>query len=120
MWGLENVKRIELSHGYYFHGLETYHTSVEIEGKIGGHNHPFVEHYKFVKQFEDENTVAKQTLPAPAQTLSEFLRADNIAHTKEIYPNYDDLINDLGKAYQTVIKELYDAGCRNIQFDDCT
>lgn len=120
MWGLENVKRIELSHGYYFHGLETYHTSVEIEGKIGGHNHPFVEHYKFVKQFEDENTVAKQTLPAPAQTLSEFLRADNIAHTKEIYPSYDDLINDLGKAYQTVIKELYDAGCRNIQFDDCT
>lgn len=31
-----------------------------------------------------------------------------------------NLINDLAAAYRTVIKELYAAGCRNIQFDDCT
>ena len=30
------------------------------------------------------------------------------------------LIQDIAKAYRTVIKELYEAGCRNIQFDDCT
>ena len=25
--------------------------------------HPFVEHFRFVKALEDENTVAKQTIP---------------------------------------------------------
>lgn len=48
MWGLNGVKRIELSHGYYFHGLETYPTSIAITGKITGENHPFIEHFKFV------------------------------------------------------------------------
>ncbi|MDU5923042.1 MAG: 5-methyltetrahydropteroyltriglutamate--homocysteine methyltransferase, partial [Finegoldia magna] len=43
-WGLNGIKRVELSHGYYFHGKETYHTSVQVEGKITGENHPFVEH----------------------------------------------------------------------------
>lgn len=120
MWGLNGVKRVELSHGYFFHGKETYHTSVNIEGKLSGENHPFVEHFKFVKQFEDENTIAKQTIPAPAQTLAEFYRADNIETTNTIYPDKEKLIEDLATAYRTVIKELYDAGCRNVQLDDCT
>lgn len=120
MWGLNGIKRVELGHGYFFHGIETYHCSVQIEGKITGENHPFVEHYKFVKQFEDENTVAKQTIPAPAQLLTELFRADNVEITKAVYPNYDELIEDIAHAYQAVIKELYDAGCRNIQLDDCT
>ena len=34
-------------------------------GKISVKNHPFVEHFKFVKALEDENTVAKQTIPSP-------------------------------------------------------
>lgn len=76
-WGLNGIKRVELSHGYYFHGKETYHTSVQVEGKITGENHPFVEHFKFVKQFEDDNTIAKQTIPAPAQLLVELFREDN-------------------------------------------
>ena len=29
-------------------------------------------------------------------------------------------MQDVAAAYRTVIQELYDAGCRNIQFDDCT
>lgn len=120
MWGLNGIKRVELGHGYFFQGIETYHCSVQIEGKITGENHPFVEHYKFVKQFEDENTVAKQTIPAPAQLLTELFRADNVEITKAVYPNYDELIEDIAHAYQAVIKELYDAGCRNIQLDDCT
>ena len=31
-------------------------------GKISVKNHPFVEHFKYVKALEDENTVAKQTI----------------------------------------------------------
>lgn len=120
MWGLEGVGHIELQHGYQFHGEETTKGSTRITGKIGGHNHPFVEHFKFIKQFEEDGIVARQTIPAPAQTLAEFFRGNNAFETKRIYPNTDDLINDLAAAYRQVIRDLYDAGCRNIQFDDCT
>ena len=120
MWGLNGVERIELDHGYFFHGMETYHTSVEVTGKITGESHPFVDHYKFLRQFEDENIVAKQTIPAPAQMLSELFRADNAEKTRGVYPDYEQLVQDIAAAYRTVIRELYEAGCRNIQLDDCT
>lgn len=120
MWGLNGVERIGLDHGYFFHGMETYHTSVEVTGKITGESHPFVDHYKFLRQFEDENTVAKQTIPAPAQMLSELFRADNAEKTRDVYPDYEQLVQDIAAAYRTVIRELYEAGCRNIQLDDCT
>lgn len=120
MRGLNGVERIELDHGYFFHGMETYHTSVEVTGKITGESHPFVDHYKFLRQFEDENTVAKQTIPAPAQMLSELFRADNAEKTRGVYPDYEQLVQDIAAAYRTVIRELYEAGCRNIQLDDCT
>lgn len=120
MWGLNGIEEIELNHGYFFHGEETTPGSIKLVGKISGENHPFVEHYRFVKQFEDENTVARQTFPAPAQLLAELFREDNGKQTLAIYPDIEELIQDIARAYQTVIQELYQAGCRNIQMDDCT
>lgn len=46
---------------------------------------PFVEHFKFVKQFEDENTIAKQTIPSPAQFLTQFTMPFNKEHTLKYY-----------------------------------
>lgn len=120
MWGLEGVRHIELDHGYQFQGEETTKGSLELTGKLGGKNHPFVEHYKFVKQFEREGVVAKQTIPAPAQFYAELFRGDNTLNTKRFYPDTEELILDIAKAYRQVISDLYDAGCRNIQLDDCT
>ena len=120
MWGLNGIKEIELDHGYFFHGEETTPGSIQVTGKISGENHPFVEHFKFMKQFEDENTIVKQTMPAPAQLLAELDREDNSIKTSAIYPNMEELMQDVAAAYRTVIQELYEAGCRNIQFDDCT
>ncbi len=121
MWGLNGVEHIELDHGYFFHGEETTKGSCALTGKISGENHPFVEHFKFVKQFETEGVVARQTIPAPAQFYAELFRGEsNTANTRSVYPNHAELIDDIAAAYRTVIKELYAAGCRNIQFDDCT
>lgn len=120
MWGLNGIEHIELDHGYFFHGEETTHGSARVTGRISGENHPFVQHYWFVHQFEDQNTIAKQTLPAPAQTLAELFREDNGVQTTRVYPDLDELIEDIAAAYRTVIRDLYDAGCRTIQFDDCT
>ena len=84
-------------------------------GKISGEDHPFVEHFRFVKQFEEEGIVAKQTIPAPAQLLAELYREDNGEKTKKIYPDDEQLIQDIAAAYRTVIRALYAAGCRNLQ-----
>ena len=81
MWGFNGVEHIELDHGYFFHGEETTHGSLRLTGKISGENHPFVEHFKYVKQFEEEGIIAKQTLPAPAQFLAELYRGENAKNT---------------------------------------
>ena len=120
MWGFQGIEHIELDHGYFFHGEETTHGSVAVSGKISGKNHPFVKHFKFVKQFEDANTVARQTIPAPAQLYAELFREKNGETTRKYYPDDEKLIQDIADAYRTVIADLYDVGCRNIQFDDCT
>ncbi len=120
MWGFNGIRKVELDHGYYFHDEETTHGSIEVTGKIDGENHPFVEHYKFIKQFEDENTVARQTMPAPAQLLAELFRERNGENTVQYYPDEEELVHDIALAYRTVIADLYRAGCRNVQFDDCT
>lgn len=120
MWGLNGVKKEYIKKGYQFHNKETRPETARLTGKISGENHPFVEHFKFVKQFEDDHVVARQTIPAPAQFLAELYRDENKAITEEIYPDQEELIADIAKAYQTVIKDLYDAGCRNVQLDDCT
>lgn len=120
MWGINGAKHIELDNGYFFHHEETTRGSVALTGKINGNNHPFVEHFKYVKQFETENVVARQTIPAPAQFYAELFRGDNSKTTTAIYPDNEELIWDIAQTYRTIIRDLYDAGCRNIQFDDCT
>lgn len=120
MWGLNGIEETELEHGYFFHGEETTPGSIRLVGKISGEGHPFVEHYRFIKPFEEEQVIARQTLPAPAQLLAELFREDNGIQTTSVYPNEEELIQDIAQAYRTVIRELYEAGCRNIQLDDCT
>ena len=44
----------------------------------------------------------------------------NYETTRKFYATNEELIQDIGVAYQDVIKQFYDAGCRNLQFDDCT
>lgn len=125
MWGLQGVAKAEREKGYSFVGIDTRPETAIVTGKISGENHPFVEHFKFVKQFDNKGygLVARQTIPAPAQTLATFLNVRNSEFAtswQEFYDNVDDLIEDLGAAYRQVIKDLYAAGCRSIQIDDCT
>ena len=92
-----------------------------IVGKVGlSKEHPFVEHFRFVKALEDENTVAKQTMPSPAQFLAQFTMPFNRINTEKYYEKDEDLVNDIVAGYGKVIDDLYAAGCRNIQLDDCT
>lgn len=121
MWGFDGVAHEKTKTGLPFHGEDAMIDDTYLCGKVGlSKVHPFVEHFKFVKQFEDDNTVARQTIPAPAQLYAELFREDNGKATRAIYPDDDALLSDIAAAYRQVIADLYAAGCRNVQLDDCT
>ncbi|WP_027208436.1 5-methyltetrahydropteroyltriglutamate--homocysteine S-methyltransferase [Butyrivibrio hungatei] len=120
MWGFEGVEHKATGKGVEFNGELAVLDDTYLVGKIKAKAHPFVEYYKFLKQFEDENTVAKYTIPAPAQTFQQMIVPANFETTRKFYSTNDELIEDIAKAYRDVIKQFYDAGCRNLQLDDCT
>ena len=123
MWGLGGIERRTSREGYKFHDEETTADTAVVVGPISGENHPFVEHFKFVQALAGDDHVARQTIPAPIQTFSEvtFDRCNGQQESlRSVYPTDEGLFDAIAAAYRTVIADLYAAGCRNIQFDDCT
>lgn len=121
MWGFDGIGHTPTKTGLPFHGEAAMVDDTYIVGKIGlTGEHPFVDHFRFVKALEDGNTVAKQTIPSPAQFLAQFTMPFNRGCTEKHYPNEQELVNDIVAAYGKVIDDLYAAGCRNLQLDDCT
>lgn len=121
MWGIDGVGHAKTKTGLPFHGEAAMVDDTYLVGKIGvSKEHPFVEHFRFVKQFEDEKTVAKQTIPSPAQFLAQFTMPFNRVETVKYYASDEELVQDIVAVYGKVIRDLYDAGCRNLQLDDCT
>ena len=120
MWGFEGVGHEQTGAGVQFSAEMAAVEDTYLTGKVKAKAHPFVEGFKFLKQFEDENTVAKYTIPAPAQMFQQMIVPANFENTRKYYATNEELIQDIGKAYQEVIKQFYEAGCRNLQLDDCT
>lgn len=121
MWGFQGIEHKKTVDGNTtFDAEAAMIDDTYIVGKISVKNHPFVEHFKFVKALEDENTVAKQTIPAPAQFLEQFIMPMSLPNTNQYYPDVEELAEDIANGYKKVIRDLYDAGCRNIQLDDCS
>lgn len=120
MWGLDGVEKAAVDQGYLFQGEETRAETARLNGKIGFTSHPFVEHFKFLKEITGEDAIARQTIPAPAQFLAELQRPENLASTETYYSSTDDLVADIASAYHAAILAFYEAGCRSIQLDDCT
>jgi vitamin-B12 independent methionine synthase family protein len=121
MWALDGVGHKPTKTGLPFHGEDALVDDTYLVGKLKlSGEHPFVDHFRFVKQFEDENTVAKQTIPSPAQFLAQFLFPFNLESTFAQYESEEAFIDDVVEVYNEFIRQLYDAGCRNLQLDDCT
>ena len=123
MWGLQGIERRTSREGYMFHDEETTADTAVVTGPISGENHPFVEHFKFVQALAGDDHVARQTIPAPIQTFSEVTldRCDGQQESlRSVCATDEELADAIAAAYRQVIADLYAAGCRNIQFDDCT
>lgn len=120
MWGFEGIKHVVHEHGYFFHAEETRADSAQVCGKISFKDHPFLRHFRFLKETVNGRAALRQTIPAPAQFFAELVRGENEAHLDSVYPDREELYRDLTAAYHDFILALYAEGCRNLQIDDCT
>ncbi|RAW16186.1 5-methyltetrahydropteroyltriglutamate--homocysteine methyltransferase [Paenibacillus taichungensis] len=119
-WGLDGVDRTIIDQGYEFNGAKSRPETARLTGKVSFSSHPFVSHYAFLKSVAGDDVVARQSIPAAAQFLFELDRAENKESTQAIYPNREELLSDIAKAYKEAILALYAVGCRSVQIDDCT
>ena len=87
MWGFEGVAHEKTGGGVQFNNELAVLDDTYLVGKVRAKAHPFVEYFKFLKQFEDENTVAKYTIPAPAQFYQQMIVPQNYETTKKYYAN---------------------------------
>lgn len=122
-WGFGGIDHVQATEGYRFHGETTKADSALIAGKITGHNHPFVAHYEFLRDLlvQEEGVEAKYTIPSPSQFYFELIRdAEHVEKLNQVYPDFEELRQDIKAAYLQVIQDFYDAGLRTLQVDDCT
>lgn len=92
--------------------------SVICTGKIKHVGSTYVEEFKYLQSLcnDDQQKAAKLTLAAPNWYHLRY-KAGN-AYPKDVYANDEEYFADIAKAYREELKILYDAGCRNVQFDD--
>lgn len=120
MWGFNGIEHKKTLDGNTtFDGEAAMIDDTYMISKISVKEHPFVEHFKFIKALEDENTIAKQTIPSPGQFYAYFTGAELLTTTLDIYGTEEAFADDVVKAYSEFVAEIYAAGCRNLQFDDC-
>lgn len=121
MWGFKGVGHAPTKTGLPFHGEQAMIDDTFLTGKLAlGENHPFIEHFKFVNSLAPEGVEAKLTIPAPAQFLAQMVMPFALENTRKYYSDNEELIQDMAKGYRQFIQAVYAAGCRRLQFDDCT
>lgn len=125
VWGLHGVERYIADNGYFFRDKdgkeEKYETrrdiGIKIVDKLNGKNHPFIDHFKRLKELAG-NTEVKQCIPSPSHIYGEltlFIGVDDgyYAGKKE------EFAKDLVASYKDFLKEFKEAGGEIVQFDDC-
>ena len=118
-WGFGGVTH-EQGGDVIFNGEVARLDRVYLTGKLTAQPHPFIDDYLRVKRYEDGQTIAKLTVPSPAQFFQQLIIPQNFSGTLSIYPDLQDLIRDIAHVYQDFIRQFYAVGGRFLQLDDCT
>lgn len=104
----------------HFEGKQPKATTFRIVGKLDfPEDHPFLSHFRFLKQLEDRDHIAKMTIPSPSMLhLMTCVREEHPV-LPDIYEGHEDaLFDDIVRTYRKAVKAFYDEGCRYLQFDD--
>ena len=117
---LEGVELVEVDHfSIQFKDKDVKPKTLRIVGKVDfSENHPFVKHFKFLKQHAGDTPV-KLTIPSPSMLhLITQVREKNYVPIDRYKDNEALFFDDVVAAYRKALQCFYDLGCRNIQLDD--
>ena len=117
---LEGVELVEVDHfSVQFKDKDVKPKTLRIVGKVDfSENHPFVKHFKFLKEHAGETPV-KLTIPSPSMLhLITQVREKNYVPIERYKDNEALFFDDVVAAYRKALRCFYDLGCRNIQLDD--
>ena len=117
---LDGVELVEADHfSVQFKDKDVKPKTLRIVGKVDfSENHPFVKHFKFLKEHAGDTPV-KLTIPSPSMLhLITQVREKNYVPIERYKDNEALFYDDVVKAYRKALQCFYDLGCRNIQLDD--
>jgi len=117
---LDGVELVEVDHfSVQFKDKDVKPKTLRIVGKVDfSENHPFVKHFKFLKEHAGDTPV-KLTIPSPSMLhLITQVREKNYVPIERYKDNEALFFDDVVAAYRKALRCFYDLGCRNIQLDD--
>ena len=117
---LDGVELVEVDHfSVQFKDKDVKPKTLRIVGKVDFYeNHPFVKHFKFLKEHAGDTPV-KLTIPSPSMLhLITQVREKNYVPIERYKDNEALFFDDVVEAYRKALQCFYDLGCRNIQLDD--
>ena len=117
---LEGVELVEVEHfSVQFKDKDVKPKTLRIVGKVDfSEKHPFVKHFKFLKEHAGDTPV-KLTIPSPSMLhLITQVREKNYVPIERYKDNEALFYDDVVAAYRKALQCFYDLGCRNIQLDD--
>ena len=117
---LDGVELVEVDHfSVQFKDKDVKPKTLRIVGKVDfSENHPFVKHFKFLKEHAGD-TPMKLTIPSPSMLhLITQVREKNYVPIERYKDNEALFYDDVVAAYRKALQCFYDLGCRNIQLDD--
>ena len=117
---IDGVELVEVDHfSVQFKDKDVKPKTLRIVGKVDfSEKHPFVKHFKFLKEHAGDTPV-KLTIPSPSMLhLITQVREKNYVPIERYKDNEALFYDDVVAAYRKALQCFYDLGCRNIQLDD--
>ncbi|KAJ6004966.1 hypothetical protein N7540_012765 [Penicillium herquei] len=87
-------------------------------GKIQHVGSTYVDQFKYLASQVPADQVKNLKITLAAPNWYHLRYREGKAYPKDVYSSDEEYFGDIAKAYQAELKILYDAGCRNVQFDD--
>ncbi|PLB52796.1 UROD/MetE-like protein [Aspergillus steynii IBT 23096] len=87
-------------------------------GKIKHVGSTYINEFKYLASLVPPEEVKNLKLTLAAPNWYHLRYKEGKAYPKEVYASDEEYFGDIAKAYQDELQILYDAGCRNVQFDD--
>jgi methionine synthase II (cobalamin-independent) len=92
--------------------------TVVCTGKIKHVGSTYVDDFKYLASLVKPEDVKNLKLTLAAPNWYHMRYKEGVAYPKDVYSSDEEYFADIAKAYQDELRILYEAGCRNVQYDD--